>query len=144
MHQGVVVERQRVSSGTRWEGLVGYSRAVRVGNLVFVAGTTATDEAGHVVGAGDAEAQAAYILGKIGRALQEAGASLADVVRTRIYVTRIGDWEAVGRAHARSFGAIRPASTLVEVSALVGDEYLVEIEADAVIANAERGARNAE
>ena len=138
------MERQRVSSGTKWEGLVGYSRAVRVGNLVFVSGTTATDEAGNVVGVGDAEAQAAYIIGKIGRALQEAGASLADVVRTRIYVTRVGDWEAVGRAHAHYFGEIRPANSLVEVSALVGSEYLVEIEADAVIGNAERGARNAE
>ena len=138
------MERQRVSSGTKWEGLVGYSRAVRVGNLVFVSGTTATDEAGNVVGVGDAEAQAAYIIGKIGRALQEAGASLTDVVRTRIYVTRVADWEAVGRAHAHYFGEIRPANSLVEVSALVGSEYLVEIEADAVITNAERGARNAE
>jgi enamine deaminase RidA (YjgF/YER057c/UK114 family) len=140
----VTVERQRVSSGTKWEGLVGYSRAVRVGNLVFVSGTTATDEVGNVVGVGDAEAQAAYIIGKIGRALQEAGASLADVVRTRVYVTRVADWEAVGRAHVHYFGEIRPANSLVEVSALVGSEYLVEIEADAVIANAERGARNAE
>ncbi len=131
------MERQRVSSGTKWEGLVGYSRAVRVGNLVFVSGTTATDEAGNVVGVGDAEAQAAYIIGKIGRALQEAGASLADVVRTRVYVTRVADWEAVGRAHARYFGEIRPANSLVEVSALVGTEYLVEIEADAVIATSD-------
>ena len=138
------MERQRVSSGTKWEGLVGYSRAVRVGNLVFVSGTTATDEAGNVVGVGDAEAQAAYIIGKIGRALQEAGASLTDVVRTRVYVTRVGDWEAVGRAHAHYFGEIRPANSLVEVSALVGSEYVVQIEADAVIANTERGARNAE
>ena len=131
------MERQRVSSGTKWEGLVGYSRAVRAGNLVFVSGTTATDEAGNVVGVGDAEAQAAYIIGKIGRALQEAGASLTDVVRTRIYVTRVADWEAVGRAHARYFGEIRPANSLVEVSALVGSEYLVEIEADAVIATSD-------
>ena len=131
------MERQRVSSGTKWEGLVGYSRAVRVGNLVYVSGTTATDEAGNVVGVGDAEAQAAYIIGKIGRALQEAGASLTDVVRTRIYVTRVADWEAVGRAHARYFGEIRPANSLVEVSALVGSEYLVEIEADAVIATSD-------
>lgn len=122
-----------VSSGTVWEHQVGYARAVRVGNLVFVAGTTATDERGQLVGADDPEAQASYCIEKIGRALAEAGASLADVVRTRIYVTQVRDWEAVGRAHARFFGAIRPANTLVEVGALVGSGYLVEIEADAVI-----------
>ena len=127
-------ERQRISSGTVWEERVGYSRAIRVGNLVFVSGTTATDDHGQLVGPGDPEAQAHYIIAKIGRALEAAGASLADVVRTRVYVTHAGDWEAVGRAHAHFFGAVRPANTLVEVSALVGDGYLVEIDADAVVA----------
>lgn len=139
-----MAERQRVSSGTVWEGRVGYSRAVRVGNLVFVSGTTATDDDGNLVEAGDPEAQARYIIEKIGRALAAAGASLADVVRTRVYVTRAGDWEAVGRAHARYFGETRPANTLVEVSALVGDGYLVEIDADAVIGEAGWGMRGAE
>ncbi len=129
-----MTERQRIASGTIWEERVGYSRAVRVGNLVFVSGTTATDDAGNLVGPGDPEAQARYIIEKIGRALAAAGASLADVVRTRIYVTRADDWEAVGRAHGHYFAAIRPANTLVEVSALVGDGGLVEIDADAVIA----------
>uniref|UniRef100_A0A7C3AAT3 RidA family protein n=1 Tax=Thermorudis sp. TaxID=1969470 RepID=A0A7C3AAT3_9BACT len=128
-----VAERIRVSSGTVWEGRVGYSRAVRAGNLVFVSGTTATDDQGNVVGRGDPEAQARFILEKIERALEAAGASLSDVVRTRVYVTNADDWEAVGRAHAAYFGEIRPANTLVEVSRLVGPDYLVEIEADAVI-----------
>ena len=128
-----MAERIRVSSGTVWEGRVGYSRAVRAGNLVFVSGTTATDDQGNVVGRGDPEAQARFILEKIKRALEAAGASLSDVVRTRVYVTNADDWEAVGRAHAAYFGEIRPANTLVEVSRLVGPDYLVEIEADAVI-----------
>jgi enamine deaminase RidA (YjgF/YER057c/UK114 family) len=128
-----MTERQRISSGTIWEQQVGYSRAVRVGNLVFVSGTTATDDDGNLVGPGDPEAQARYIIEKIGRALAAAGATLADVVRTRVYVTRADDWEAVGRAHGHYFAATRPANTLVEVSALVGDGYLVEIDADAVI-----------
>ncbi len=126
-------ERQRVGSGTEWEQVVGFSRAIRVGRFVYVAGTTATDEHGQVVGAGDVAAQTEYTIEKIGRALAEAGASLSDVVRTRIYVLNADDWEAVGRVHGRFFGATRPANTLVEVSRLVGDEYLVEIEADAVI-----------
>ncbi len=128
--------RQNIPSGTKWEAVVGYSRAVRVGNQVFISGTTATDEQGRVVGAGDPYAQAAYIFQKIERALQQAGASLRDVVRTRIYVTDVRHWEAVGRAHGEIFAQIRPANTLVEVSALVGDAYLVEIEADAVIGDA--------
>lgn len=128
-----VAERIRVSSGTVWEGRVGYSRAVRIGNLVFVSGTTATDDQGNIVGRGDPEAQARFILEKIKRALEAAGASLSDVVRTRVYVTNADDWEAVGRAHAAYFSEIRPANTLVEVSRLVGPDYLVEIEADAVI-----------
>jgi len=135
-----VAERIRVSSGTVWEGRVGYSRAVRAGNLVFVSGTTATDDQGNVVGRGDPEAQARFILEKIKRALEAAGASLSDVVRTRVYVTNADDWEAVGRAHAAYFGEIRPANTLVEVSRLVGPDYLVEIEADAVIGSGGAGA----
>jgi enamine deaminase RidA (YjgF/YER057c/UK114 family) len=130
-----VAERIRISSGTVWEGRVGYSRAVRVGDLVFVSGTTATDDDGQVIGRGDPEVQARFILEKIAQALAAAGASLADVVRTRIYVTDADDWEAVGRAHAAVFGEIRPANTLVEVSRLVGSDYLVEIEADAVVSS---------
>jgi len=125
--------RQRISSGTVWEGLAGYSRAVRVGPLVFVSGTTATDESGGLIGAGDAYAQTTYILQKIERALAEAGATLDHVVRTRIYLTDISLWEQASRAHASFFAERRPANTLVEVSGLVGTGYLVEVEADAVI-----------
>lgn len=125
-------QRQNISSGTVWETLAGYSRAVRMGDLIAVSGTTATDENGHIVGQGDPYAQTAFILRKIERALREAGASLEDVVRTRIFVTDVAQWEAVARAHAEVFGEIRPANTLVEVSALIGEGYLVEIEADAV------------
>lgn len=125
-------QRQNISSGTVWETLAGYSRAVRLGDLIAVSGTTATDDNGHVVGQGDPYAQTAFILRKIERALREAGASRGDVVRTRIFVTNVAQWEAVARAHAEFFGEIRPANTLVEVSALIGEGYLVEIEADAV------------
>jgi len=125
-------QRQNISSGTVWETLAGYSRAVRLGDLIAVSGTTATDDNGHIVGQGDPYAQTAFILRKIERALREAGASLEDVVRTRIFVTNVAQWEAVARAHAEVFGEIRPANTLVEVSALIGEGYLVEIEADAV------------
>lgn len=125
--------RQRVSSGTEWEEVVGFSRALRVGNAVYVSGTTATDPQGQVVGAGDVAQQTEYIIQKIAAALEAAGARLSDVVRTRIYVLNADDWEAVGRVHGRYFAAVRPANTLVEVSRLVGDEYLVEIEADAVV-----------
>lgn len=128
-----MTERQRVSSGTIWEAEVGYSRAIRAGNLVYVSGTTATGPNGELIGGNDPEAQAVAIIEKIGRALNEAGATFADVVRTRIYVTNADDADAVGRAHARFFADVRPANTLIEVSRLVGDEYLVEIEADAVI-----------
>lgn len=131
-----MAERQRITSGSVWEGLAGYSRAVRVGDWVFVSGTTATDDGGKVIGAGDPHAQTVAIIEKIERALHEAGATLADVVRTRIYATNADDWEAIGRAHARFFADIRPANTLVEVSRLVGTGYLVEIDADAIVAGA--------
>lgn len=131
--RGERVNRQRISSGARWESIVGYSRAVRVGNHVYVSGTVAADETGALVGADDAGAQTAFVLRKIERALQEAGASLQEVVRTRIYVIDMDDWEAIGRAHGEVFSEIRPACTMVEVSRLIAPEYLVEIEAEAVI-----------
>lgn len=124
---------QRVSSGTEWEQVVGFSRAIRAGRFVSVSGTTATDDDGNPVGIDDPAAQTDYIILKIQRALAEAGATLENVVRTRIYVTNADDWEAIGRVHGKYFGEIRPANTLVEVSRLVGDEYLVEIEADAIL-----------
>jgi len=125
------VERNNISSGTKWETSVGYSRAVRIGQHVWVAGTTAVDENGLVVGEGDAEAQAAFILEKIGKALEQAGASLNDVVRTRMFITDPAYQEGVGRAHAAVFAGIRPAATMVVVAALVDPRLLVEIEVDA-------------
>lgn len=125
--------RQNISSGAPWESVVGYSRAVRCGNHIWVAGTTATDERGQVIGAGDAAAQAQYALEKIERALHEAGGALRDVVRTRMFVTDISQWEAIGRVHGKFFGDIRPAATMVEVSRLIDPGHLVEIEVDAFV-----------
>lgn len=126
------MKRLNVSSGAPWESVVGYSRAVRVGPYIHVAGTTAVNSQGELIGGDDPYAQTAYILKKIETALQQAGAELTDVVRTRIFVTDMTDWDEVGRAHGEVFGQIRPAATLVEVNSLLEPEMLVEIEADAI------------
>ena len=126
-------QRQNISSGVPWENIIGYSRAVRIGNVIEVAGTTAVDEAGNIVGPGDFGAQTRYILQKIERALVAAGASMSDVIRTRMFVTDISHWDEIGRAHGEFFREVKPAASMVEVSKLIEPGLLVEIEVTAVL-----------
>lgn len=129
----ILSDRTNYSSGTPWESIAGYSRAVRVGNIIEVAGTTAVDTEGQVVGAGDISKQTDYIFNKIRNALNHAGSKMSDVIRTRMYLTDINDWEAVARVHGDIFSDIKPVSTLVEVSGLIDKELLIEIEVSAVV-----------
>jgi enamine deaminase RidA (YjgF/YER057c/UK114 family) len=127
------MKRVNISTGGKWEPIIGYSRAVRVGDVIYVSGTTATDAKGDIVGPGNPYKQTKQALENIAVALDRAGASMADVVRTRLYVTRIAEWEQIGRAHGEFFGAIRPTTAMIEVSRLVGPDMLIEIEAEAVV-----------
>ena len=128
-----MTKRQNISSGVKWEDIIGYSRAVKIGNVIEVAGTTALDEEGNIVGPNDPYIQTRYIIAKIEKALNSAGASRTDVVRTRVFTTDISRWEEIGRAHGEFFREIKPASTMVEVSALINPEMMVEIEATAIL-----------